>query len=148
MFDGNIIQPVDIWPRHHPRTDSSHEFANLNGRGNGMIMLTIQKNVRIYETLFERLMDTPVTGAEWNDYMGGGTRTRRTASPGGIDSFDIWLRQHHSGYSVYMCQMAELTDVEQDAFDAYHEQSLYGTRVNDCLVLGLLGAYYNDPEVQ
>lgn len=146
MPTGDIIQTLDMWPRHHSRTGAHcYEGTHVidpNGKGNGMVIRTIKHSAQLYEVLFERMMDTPVTGAEWNNYM---KRAGISGNPVAVDTFDVWLHQTHPGYFVYMCQLSELTDIEQDAFDAYHETPQYGSR-KDCLVMGLLGAYYNDPE--
>lgn len=154
MSTWDIVQTIEIWPRHHARGNTpcyeGTHVIDLGSKGNGMVMRTIERNAHIYEVLFERLMDTPVTGGEWNNYMRGEPYavSARTANPTGVDSFDIWLHQNHTGYCVYVCQMSELTGVEQDAFDEYHEGMTYGTRDHNCTILGLMGAYYNDPEAE
>lgn len=152
MSIGNIIQPLEMWPRHHARSHNPcYEGTHVidpSGRGNGMVMRTIEKNAHLYEQLFERLMDTPVTGGEWNNYIRGTpvAISQRTSNPTGVDSFDIWLHQEHPGYQVYICNTGEMTGVEQDAFDEYHADSNYGKREHDGIIIGLMGAYYNDPE--
>lgn len=151
----NIIQPLDMWPRHHnsktiPAYEGTHAI-DPNGRGNGMIMRTIERNAARYELLFERMSDTPITGEEWNHLLSGTNKTSsggqlRGAYPRSMDSFDVWLGMAHPGYAVYICNMSDMTGVEQDAFDEYHADSRYGTNCRDSMVVGLMGAYYNDPE--
>lgn len=151
----DIIQPLDMWPRHHSRkTVPAYEGTHAidpDGRGNGMIMRTIERNAARYEILYERLLDTPVTGEEWNYILRGTNKTSgggplRGAYPRSVDSFDVWLSMEHPGYAVCICNMSDMTDVEQDAFDEHHADSKYGTHCRDSMVIGLMGAYYNDPE--
>lgn len=151
----DIIQPLDMWPRHHrsktiPVYEGTHAI-DPDGRGNGMIMRTIERNALRYESLFERMLDTPITGGEWNHILRGTNKNgsggpMRTAHPSSMDSFDMWLGLTHPGYAVYICNMSDMTGVEQDAFDEHHTDNRYGTHCKDSMVIGLMGAYYNDPE--